>query len=548
MKYYVLPIFLFILGLGCEQKPHMASIDGNSLKAHLVELSSDVYLGRKPFGPGDIKTITYLKDRLESMGVKPGNGDSYFQDVPMVEISGHPDNTMQISGGKKDLTFDYKEDFVSTTLQIREDIRVSNSEMVFCGYGIVAPEYGKDDYQGIDMKGKTAVVLVNDPGFGTEDEKYFKGNTMTYYGRWTYKYEEAARQGASAIMIIHEVNMAGYPWFVVEAGWSGGQLHLRSENNNQDRCELEGWITLDAAKQLMESADLDFAALIQQAKTKEFKPTPMGLTLSHGLKNTFKYDESKNVVGMIPGTSDPEEYIIYSAHWDHLGVGQPVNGDSIYNGALDNGSGTAALLSIAEAFSTTHAPKRSIVFLFVTAEEQGLLGSAYYAANPIFPVATTIANINMDALNPSGEMKDLTVTGYGQSEMDDIAKEEAARQDRYILPDQEPEKGYFYRSDHFSFAKVGIPALYAQGSYDHREKGKDYAMEMQKEFTSKHYHKPSDEYSDETWDLSGIIQDAQLFYNIGYRLSNGDERPQWKPGSEFKARRDEDLRKAGLKG
>ncbi len=522
-------------------------INADKIGEHIQEISSDKYLGRKPFTPGETITINYLKDQLQNMGLQPGNGESFFQEVPMVEITSVPSETMTITGKGKTTTLKLSDDFVANTRRIQEEIQVSESEIVFCGYGIVAPEYGKNDFAGVDLKGKTALVMVNDPGFGQEDEVYFKGNTMTYYGRWTYKYEEAARQGAAAIIIIHETASAGYPWFVVQTGWSGAQLNLESPPDDY-KCPVESWITLDAAKELMNQSGQDFAQLIRAARTPTFKPVALGLKMSVSMTNHYKRDKSQNVMALLAGSKRPNEYIIYSAHWDHMGVGNAVNGDSIYNGALDNASGTASLLAIAEGFSQLPTPpERSILFLFVTAEEQGLIGSAYYAENPVYPITKSVANINMDALNPFGKMKDLTIIGYGQSDMDDYAKDAAAEQDRYVQGGQEPEKGFFYRSDHFNFAKAGIPALYAQGGYDHREKGKEYAMEKQNEFTSKNYHKPSDEY-DDSWDLSGLQEDAQLFYNIGLKLANETTFPEWKEGSEFKAKRDEDMKRAALKG
>ena len=523
------------------------TIDTKTIQTHLVEISDDRYLGRKPFTKGETITVNYLREQLQQMGVEPGNGDSYFQEVPMVEIISNPSSTMTIGGNGSSTTLELREDYVGLTRRIQDEINIDDSELVFCGYGIVAPEYGKNDFDGVDLKGKTAVVLVNDPGFGQEDENYFKGNTMTYYGRWTYKYDEAARQGAEGIIIIHETASAGYPWFVVQTGWSGAQLHLESPPDKYF-CALESWITLDAAKVIMAQSGQDFAQLIRDARSREFKPIPLGLKMTVSMSNTYKRDQSQNVVGLIPGSERADEYIIYSAHWDHMGVGAEVNGDSIYNGALDNASGTACLLAIAEGFTQLKKrPERSILLLFVTAEEQGLIGSAYYAENPIYPITKSVANINMDALNPFGKMKDLTIIGYGQSDMDDYAQEAAAGQERYVQGGQEPEKGYFYRSDHFNFAKVGIPALYAQGGYDHFEKGKEYAMQKQNEFTNQNYHKPSDEYND-SWDMGGLQQDAQLFFNIGLKLASETSFPEWKEGSEFKAKRDEDMRKAALKG
>ena len=539
-------LILFIL-VSCSQPEEQVVIAANTIEKHVSEISKDYYLGRKPFTEGETRTIQYLKNELESLGLQPGNGDSYFQEVPMVEITSTPSETMTISGKGKTRSLKLSEDFVANTRRIQDEISVENSEMVFCGYGIVAPEYGKNDYEGIDMKGKTAIVLVNDPGFGQEDDQYFKGNTMTYYGRWTYKFDQGPLQDAAAVLIIHETASAGYPWFVVQTGWTGAQLNLEKDPDEY-LCAVEGWITLDVAKELMAWSGQDFAQLIRNARTTEFKPVPLGLDMSVTMTNAYKKDKSQNVIAKLEGSERPDEYILYSAHWDHMGVGKAVDGDSIYNGALDNASGTASLLAIAEGYgSLPVAPDRSILFLFVTAEEQGLLGSAYYATRPIYPITKTVANINMDALNPFGEMNDLTIIGYGQSDMDDYAKAAAEEQGRYIQGGQEPEKGFFYRSDHFNFAKVGIPALYAQGGYDHKEKGKEYAMEKQNEFTSQRYHKPSDEF-DDTWDMSGLKQDAQLFYNIGLKLANENTFPEWKEGSEFKAKRDEDMKNARLKG
>lgn len=537
---YVLVLAVLV---ACQTTQQPVTVESSDFDQYLSVLASDSLQGRKPFTKGEELTVDYLKNEMQDMGIEPGNGDSYYQKVPMVEITGHPAEEMKISGQGAAIDLQLDKDFVATTQREEEKITLNGSELVFCGYGIVAPEYGKNDYAGMDMHGKTALVLVNDPGFRQDDSVYFKGNTMTYYGRWTYKYEEGARQGADAVIIIHETNMAGYPWFVVQSGWSGARLGLQSTNKNADKCAIESWITLDAAKRIMEAAGVDFAQLIQNARKPDFKPQSLGMTVSTSLENTFKYDESRNVVGKITGSSHPDEYILYSAHWDHFGIGKVVDGDSIYNGALDNGSGTAGLLAIAKAFTKLpKAPDRSVIFLFVTGEEQGLLGSQYYAEHPIYPIPRTIADINMDGLNPNGPMKDLTITGLGQSDMDDIAKEEAAKQGRYILGEQEPEKGYFYRSDHFNFAKVGVPALFAQGGYDHAEKGKEYAMEKQKDYTANRYHKPQDEYDKATWDLRGIQQDMQLFFNIGIRLADGQEMPQWKANSEFRAKREADLK------
>ncbi len=515
------------------------SVDSTDIDYFVSKLASDEFLGRMPFTEGETQTVSFLESELKKIGLEPGNGDSYFQDVPLVEITGTPGPNMTAKGPAGEVTLDIGDDYVIHTQREQAEINIQNSELVFCGYGIVAPEYGWNDYEGIDMKGKTAVVLVNDPGFESEDSTFFKGGTMTYYGRWTYKYEEAARQGAEGILIVHQTAPAGYPWFVVQNGFMGAALNLQTEDGNAGLAAIQGWLTLDAAVQLLKASGITDKKFFEIAGQPGFKPIPLGVTINTSLTNKFKKDVSKNVVGMITGSEAPDEYIIYSAHWDHFGISTVVDGDSIYNGAVDNASGTAAVMAIAKAMSKMEEkPKRSVVFLFVTAEEQGLLGSAYYADNPIFPPKQTVANLNMDALNPNGRMKDLTITGKGQSEMDELAEEAAKQQGRYILPNQEPEKGFFFRSDHFNFAKIGIPALYASGGYDHWEKGKEYAMEMQNDFTANHYHRPSDEYAPGAFQMGGMLQDAQLYLNVGLKLANDTSlHPQWKEGSEFKSKR-----------
>ena len=509
----------------------------------IERLASDEFQGRKPFTEGETKTVNYLAEEFRKLGLQPGPDGTYFQDVPLVETRSYPTD-MRVSGGKTPLTLRYKTDFVAvteteqrpTTQKVQETVMLPNSPIVFAGYGVVAPEYGWNDYQGLDVKGKTVVVLINDPGFVVGDTTLFKGKAMTYYGRWTYKFEEAARQGAAAVLIVHDTRPASYPWSVVQSSWSGAQLF--PADRPDARCPLEGWITLDAAQRLCAAAGQNFAALQTAANKPGFKPRPLNLKLSTSLAFTSTRRASKNVVAVLPGTTRPREYVLYTAHWDHLGVGAPVQGDSIYNGAVDNASGCAALLSIAKAF--VHAkqkPQRSIVFLAVTGEEQGLLGSAYYAQHPLYPLQKTVADLNMDALSSFGPMKDLTVVGYGQSELDEYAVAAAKEQDRYVLPDQTPEQGHFFRSDHFSLAHVGVPALDAGGRYDHRAKGKDYARQQSDEYRDKHYHQPSDEYRPDM-NLEGMAEDARLLFRIGQRLGDETTFPKWKPGSEFKAIRE----------
>jgi Zn-dependent M28 family amino/carboxypeptidase len=411
--------------------------------------------------------------------------------------------------------------------------------VVFVGYGIVAPEYNWNDYAGVDVRGKTVLMLVNDPGYATGDSALFTGRAMTYYGRWTYKFEEAARQGAAAALLIHETGPAGYPWAVVQGSWSGPQFTLANEQQNMDRCALEGWLTYEAAQRLLRLAGRDLEQLKAAAAQPGFRALPLGLQLSAALESTVRQVQSRNVLALLPGQKQPDEVVIYTAHWDHLGVNPSLAGDSIYNGALDNATGTAGLLALAHAFTTLpEPPARSVLFLAVTAEEQGLLGSTYYATHPVFPPAKTVAVLNMDGLNVLGPMRDVTVIGYGLSDLDDYAQAAAAAQGRYLRPDPEPEKGYYYRSDHFSFARIGIPALYLDAGIDHVVHGTEWTLKRRAEYVAQHYHKPSDEYNP-SWDLHGAVDDLRLLFHIGYQLANSTDFPNWREGTPFRALRDQ---------
>lgn len=396
-------------------------IDSLKLEEHVVQLASDAFQGRKPFTIGEKKTVAYLKDELEGMGLEPGNNGRFFQEVPLVEIDAVPDSVLTVHHGSQSHELQLRQDYVALTRRVTDQINVKQSDLVFCGFGIVAPEYGWNDYEGVDMKGKTAVVLVNDPGFGTDDSTHFKGNAMTYYGRWTYKYEEAARQGAEGVLIVHNTAPAGYPWGVVQSGWTGKNLYLQSEDDNQSRCAFEGWISQGAARELFELAEIN--NYLGKAREAGFRPISMNMSVDLSMRISTQKSTSQNVIATLPGSSQPDEFVIYSAHWDHIGIGKAIDGDSIYNGALDNASGTAVLLEIARAFSQLeNKPARSVAFLFVTAEEQGLLGSEYYAQHPIYPLDKTVANLNMDGIWFRGKMKDLTIVGYGQSELDEYAR------------------------------------------------------------------------------------------------------------------------------
>ncbi|MDF3076841.1 MAG: family metallo-hydrolase [Sphingobacteriaceae bacterium] len=519
-----------------DQDPDLKVINADSLGKHIEVLSSDDFMGRKPFTAGETKTIEYLQAQFKQIGLEPGNGDSYYQDVPLTEITTKGADSMMVESPKGKFALKGFDDYAIWTQRTEPKVSLDKDELVFAGFGIVAPELGWNDYAGIDVKGKVVLVMVNDPDFGTQDSSLFKGRTMTYYGRWTYKFEEAARQGAKGCLIIHNTAAASYAFNVVQNNWNSARLNLATSDY---QCAVVGWVTAPATQKLFEAAGLD-TALMQKAKQKGFKPVPMGLKLTTSVQVKVKKDMSHNVIAKITGSKRPNEYIIYSAHWDHLGVGTPdATGDSIYNGAVDNASGTAGLLELARAFKNMkEKPERTIVFLAVTSEEQGLLGAAWYAAHPVYPAAQTVANINMDCLNVYGKSKDLIVVGQGQSELEDILKEEAEKAGRYLTAETHPEAGSYFRSDHFNFAKAGIPALYVENGIDLVDGGKSEGEKFSKEYNEKHYHQPSDEYDPEHWKMDGAIEDLKLFFKVGKHLSQSDKWPAWKSGSEFKAIRD----------
>lgn len=513
------------------------AINDSSLTQYLSVIAADSLEGRKPFTNGETKTINYLKTQFEKLGLQPGNGDSFFQEVPMVEIKSVPEDKMVFKGKTASLTLNYLTDFVAGTRRVQDEVSMSNSPLVFAGYGIVAPEYGWNDYANLDVKGKTVVVLINDPGFA--DSTLFKGKNMTYYGRWTYKFEEAARQGATGIIIVHDTEPAAYPWTVVRSGWSKSKLTLQSEDNGMSRAVVEGWITLDKAKQLFAMDGKSFDELALSARKKGFKAVDLNITTSLKVKNTIKKSVTYNVLAKITGDKRKDEAIIYSAHWDHLGVGEKIQGDSIYNGAIDNATGVASLFEIASAFKKLpKAPGRTILFISYTAEEQGLLGSEYYAKHPTFPLAKTVANINMDMMGIAGKTKDIVVYGFGQSELEDYAAAAAKKQGRVIVPDPVPSSGLYYRSDHFNLAKVGVPSLFTGSGVDNIKNGRTWGLKQVADFTKFRYHSPQDNFDAKTWDLSGIIEDVRMLFDMGYRISTEDSYPKWKDGSEFKAIRE----------
>ncbi len=505
------------------------SINAEQLASHIKVLASDEFGGSAPSSEGEKLTLAYLTKQFKALGLVPGNNGSYLQEVPLVSIEA--DSNMSLNIGGKD--YQYKKDMVMGTARISELQTLDKSQLVFVGYGVNAPEYNWNDYEGLDVKGKTVVMLVNDPGFATKDPAVFTGDAMTYYGRWTYKFEEASRQGAAGAIIIHETAPASYPWSVVENSWSGPQFGFQKENNNMDRVAVEGWVTVDVAKELFSKAGLDFEQEKAKAAMGAYHTDLKGLDASITVKSKIKKSTSYNFIATLPGSETPAEHVIYSAHWDHLGTDPNRKGDNIYNGAHDNASGTAGLIEVAEAFtSLAKKPSRSITFLAVTAEEQGLLGSKFYAAHPVIPANQTVANINMDSLNLLGKVTDINVVGIGKSSLDNTLATAAKAQNRTVAGDPHPASGGYYRSDHFAFANMGVPAMYAGGGTTPRDEATANYRKRMSLVLKGCYHQPCDRYRDE-WDLSGAVQDLQLFFQVGYDVSEQKEWPTWQATSEF---------------
>src|SRR5579885_1074371 len=528
-----------------ELKPALDSITADDILKHIKTLSSDEFEGRGPGTKGEELSVAYITDQFKKFGLKPGNPDgTYVQKVPLMGFTSQPQFSVSVGG--KQLSYNFPDDYVAVSRHFDPQVDVSDSDIVFVGYGVVAPEYGWDDYKGVDVKGKTIVMLVNDPAVPDPndpsklDPNMFKGDAMTYYGRWTYKYEIAAQKGAAAAIIVHETGPAGYPFEVVKGSWGRENFDTQNANRNADRAKAEAWLTLDKAKELFSAAGQDFDALKKAAVSKDFKPVALGAKATFHINNTLRPIESQNVVAKLEG-SDPkltDEYVVFTAHWDHLGMDPNLPGDKIYNGAIDNASGVATLLEWAEAFTKLQTPpKRSVLFLAVTAEEKGLLGSKYYAEHPLYPLDKTLADINIDGINQWGRTKDLTIIGLGNSTLDDVARDVAAVQGRTLSPDPDPGKGSFYRSDHFEFAKQGVPALDPESGTEYIGKPSNYGKQKRDEYTANDYHMSSDEVKPD-WDLSGAVEDAQLLFVVGYDVAQADKYPEWKPGTEFKAKRD----------
>jgi len=520
-----------------------ASITAQELRAHVKFLADDLLEGRLPGSRGEEVSIRYIAAMFEAVGLKPPYDGTYFQKVPLVGIAADPDMKLTIEGKQDSLSLNYYDDFMGATKNEDAEVAINNAPIVYVGYGIEAPEQNWDDYKGIDVSGKVLLMLINDPPAPPEEPNLFGGKAMTYYGRWTYKYEIAAQKGAVGAMIIHVTEMARYPWSVVQSSWYGEQFTL--ESKGERLLNLESWSTKEAAGKMFKMAGYDLEAMMKAAQKRDFKPVPLNLKASVIIKNKVRHIQSHNVVGLLEG-SDPElknEAIVYTTHWDHLGVGKPIDGDSIYNGALDNATGVAGMIETAEAFCLLkQKPKRSVVFVAVTAEEQGLLGSAYHAAYPLFPQAKIAANINTDSLNIIGPARDLTVIGFGRSTLDDNMIAVAKGQERRVEGDHFPENGSFYRSDQFSFAKKGIPVLYINSGIDYIGKTKEWVDNYRKEYIRKRYHQPSDEYSPD-WNFDGMVQDTQASFLVGVSIANSGEMPQWRKGDEFEKVRLESIKK-----
>ena len=508
-----------------------AGLDSASLLSEIEVLASDEFAGRAPGSPGETLTIDYLREQFSSLGLAPGNPDgTWVQAVPLVGITPQAGDGFRATKDGESYELQPGTDYVAWTKHVVDQVEI-DAEFVFVGYGAVAPEYEWDDYGDVDVGGKILLFLVNDP----PRDDVFGGQAMTYYGRWTYKHEIAAAKGAAGSFVIHETEPAGYPWEVVGSNPYGESFDLVAADNNEGRAPVEGWMQRAAAERLFDMGGLDFEALKTLAAERSFEPVPLGVRGRTQVRNTLRTIDSQNFVARMEGSGAPDEVVMYVAHWDHLGRDESLDGDQIFNGAADNATGTAGMIELARAFAQAPAPpRRSIVFLAVTAEEQGLLGSKHYGENPLYPAGQTVAAFNMDVLNQWGRTRDLTIVGMGQSELDQYAMSVAERLERRLNADPEPEKGFYYRSDHFSFAKAGIPAFYADPGIEYLDKPDGYGIAKREEYTANDYHKVSDEVKPD-WDLSGAIEDLTFMYELGLTLADSEEWPEWSPTSEFRA-------------
>ena len=533
-----------------DAAPALPPIDGAAVLEHTKVLASDAFEGRAPGTPGEEKTVAYLVEQLKKAGLAPGNPDgTWVQQVPLVGTTVTNAPPLVLRGPKGERTLAWREDYVAWTKRVSEKTALEGSELVFVGYGVQAPEFRWDDYKGVDLRGKTLVVLVGDPPVpdprrpGHLDPRVFGGRAMTYYGRWTYKYEMGAKTGAAGVLIVHETQAAGYPFGVVQ-GKIAEQFDSEAPDGNRGRAAVEGWITLEQARALFALAGQDWSALHAKAATRAFRPVPLGVHATVRLENAIRKVPSANVAAALAGGDRKDEWLVYTTHWDHFGIGPAVDGDTIYRGAVDNASGTAGLIEIARALAQAKPrPSRSMLFLFVTGEEQGLLGSAWYAEHPLYPLAKTAAVLNLDGLNVHGRTRDLTIVGLGLSTLDDTLARAAAHQDRVVKPDPTPEKGAYYRSDHFPFARKGVPSIHAGGGIDFVGQPAGYGLRVRDEYVARDYHKPSDKVRPD-WDMSGAVLDLELYLRAGYEIADSDAWPAWKPGAEWKARREEMLKAA----
>ncbi|MGE8213745.1 MAG: M28 family metallopeptidase [Stenotrophomonas sp.] len=509
-------------------------------------LASDEFEGRAPGSRGEDLTVNYIRDQMQRIGLQPGNGDSWFQDVPMTETTADPGTVLKIQRGDNQQQLAFGTDMVIGSRRGESEIKIDGSDMVFVGYGVDAPEQNWNDYADQDWTGKTVVMFVNDPGFHVGDAKLFDGKRMTYYGRWTYKFEEAARKGAAAALIVHDTAGAAYGWDVVKNSWGGPQYDLPAAEDKEPRLQAQGWLSAEAARKLFADAGLDLDKAYKDANKRGFKPVPLQAKLSLDLKSTIAQKKSRNVVGVLPGSKRADEAVLYMAHWDHLGKHEDEEGDNIYNGAVDNATGVAGILEIADAMAHQEtAPERSVVFLAVTLEESGLLGSQYYVNHPTFPLDKIAGVINIDAMSVNGRARDMTVTGYGSSELEDILKPLAAEKGRTLHAETSVQSGFYFRSDHFNFAKAGVPALYADGGEDLIDGGVEAGKRAAEAYGKDHYHGPKDEYDAATWKVDGAIEDLELLYGVGKQLAGGDAWPNWYDGNPFKANRDAMMKARG---
>ncbi|MDX9928324.1 MAG: M28 family peptidase [Bacteroidales bacterium] len=523
---------------GCSEnnaiRKAIETITVEDLSRLVKEVSDDSFMGRQPFTEGERITINWLASEIERTGFEPAFNGSWFQEVPMTEIQSAVNGPVTIVQGNEVIRLNSPDDIAVTSPREEVAVEVRASEMVFAGFGIVAPEYDWNDYRNLDVRNKTVVVLINDPGLYTGNRELFKGREMTYYGRWTYKFEEAARQGATGVLIIHETEGAGYEYTIPRKSSLGPGLFIDNKNGFASGCAFTGWFSAETADKIFGALGMSVTDLRNEACISGYSGFSMGSTIDISISNSIRKSSSSNVGGILRGSLRPDEVIVYSAHWDHFGIGESEMGDSIYNGAVDNGTSIAWALEIGEAFSSfARRPERSIMLFFPTAEEDGLVGSKYYAANPVFDPELTVACFNNDLLLPIGRMKDVMITGFGQSDLDSIVGLVAAKQDRYLMPDPNPHTGMYFRSDHFSFAAVGIPAMFARGNCDSRELGKEWAAEQERDYINNRYHRPADNYDPSVWDLTGIVEDAALMFEAGYMLANSTWFPRWKEGSEF---------------